>query len=741
MPEYLAPGVFVEEVSFRAKSIEGVGTSVAGIVGPTRTGPLRGKPEVVTSFARFTQVFGDAADLSFTGGAVLNHTAIAARAFFENGGKQLFVVRVARHVNDTDAGGAVNAPGAAVFARRADANNHVTFRARFPGAAGNYWLEVLWHASGNLLATEHPASLAEGEIAFLTATGVPLAARDAALDNNDVPDASFPLTVQAMVRRQGTGYRIVGNRAVITAADGVVAAADLAPADGEEGVLLAAALVNGPATTVSFTRIRARAPASGPLVDGVAAELRLARETDLSMHTGAAHWGRLRVLRGTLNAAGDTFTVTAGGLNTGVLANIPVPLSLLAAAPAGTAVVLPREDFDLDVHTRTADGAPGEIVWSVGNLTTAASGERSLGALLPEAPPRREAQLINPVSCEIGAAATTRAQVLAALDSLFDGPALDPANLDGPRYLIDLRLGTPGADGDAPVAADYAGENDIIQGSTGFAALEDIEDVSIVMTPAAAADADNHQGVVQAMWAHCRRMRYRVGIVDARQGMALSEVRDWAGQFPDSRLALYYPWIVTTDPTGARNSITVPPAGFIAGVYANTDINRGVHKAPANEPIIGALRFDQDINRFQQELLNPNGINCLRSFPGGGQRVWGGRTLEVRDPEWKYVNVRRYFLYLERSIDRSTQWVVFEPNGERLWANVRSAVEDFLYNEWFNGRLLGGSPKAAYFVRCDRSTMTQNDLDNGRLVCLVGVAPLTPAEFVIFRVGQKTADG
>lgn len=164
-----------------------------------------------------------------------------------------------------------------------------------------------------------------------------------------------------------------------------------------------------------------------------------------------------------------------------------------------------------------------------------------------------------------------------------------------------------------------------------------------------------------------------------------------------------------------------------------------MHKAPANEPVIGALRFAQDINRFQQELLNPDGINCLRSFPGRGHRVWGGRTLSS-DPEWKYVNVRRYFLYLERSIEKSTQWVVFEPNGERLWANVRSTVEDFLYSEWFNGRLLGPSPKVAYFVRCDRSTMTQNDLDNGRLVCEIGVAALKPAEFVIFRIGQKTAD-
>ena len=276
------------------------------------------------------------------------------------------------------------------------------------------------------------------------------------------------------------------------------------------------------------------------------------------------------------------------------------------------------------------------------------------------------------------------------------------------------------------------------EGKELFAALEDIEDVSIVMTPAAAADATNHQAIVAEMQKHCLRMRYRVGIVDSRDGMALSEIRDFRSNFDDSRLALYYPWVVISDPRGIVDTINVPPAGFIAGVYANTDVQRGVHKPPANEIVIGALRFAQDINRFQQELLNPNGINCLRSFPGRGHRVWGGRTL-ASDPEWKYVNVRRYFLYLERSIEKSTQWVVFEPNGERLWDNVRSTVEGFLYNEWINGRLLG-SDKTAYFVRCDRSTMTQNDLDNGRLVVEIGVAALKPAEFVIFRIGQKTAD-
>jgi phage tail sheath protein FI len=240
------------------------------------------------------------------------------------------------------------------------------------------------------------------------------------------------------------------------------------------------------------------------------------------------------------------------------------------------------------------------------------------------------------------------------------------------------------------------------------------------------------------MQQHCNKMRYRMGIIEAGQGSSVADVQAFRAQLSDTRLALYYPWVKTASPDGSGDVI-LPPSGFLAGIYADTDVLRGVHKAPANEVIQGVTGLELYVNTFQQEVLNPVGINCLRLFPNRGYRVWGGRTLSD-DPDWRYVNVRRYFMFLEHSIDNSTQWVVFEPNGEALWANVTATVSDFLYSEWRNGHLLGSKPDQAYFVRCDRTTMTQNDLDNGRLVCLVGVAPLKPAEFVIFRIGQKTAD-
>lgn len=718
MPEYLAPGVYVEEVSFRSKSIEGVGTSVAGIVGPTRFGPVRGKPEVVTSFAEFTRLYGDVGDLTLGPYTVLNHTAMAAKAFFDGGGKQLFVSRIANF------GGAEDG-----LSEASDAGGNVIFQSRFPGVMGDFTLEVEWRDSENLIQSTVTSTPAENEIVFLDATGLPAEA----IANGALPGSHFPMAIRGLVERVGASYRIVDGLCEITADDAApLTAADLASGDDH---LVAANLVNDADNTVTFTRVVAKRPTSGALADGTAAVLSFNEETDLSTFFTGTHWGTLLTLRGSLNGAGTVFTVDGSGLNDGVATPISLNLAALAAAPDTVRRMMVQRTFDISVRN---GGANDPVIYTYGNISTAPLADNSLSAVLAADPAKRYDKLTSPVQCTL-ADSISGDDVMAALFEMFDPAAMNPgpASVDEARYLITMG---GGSDGDTLVALQYGGVTDEVNGSTGFAALEDIEDIAIVMVPAAAAtDAINHQGIIAEMQKHCRKMRYRVGIVDSREAMTISEVREFRSNFDDSRLALYYPWVVAADPRGIVPTVNLPPSGFIAGVYANTDVLRGVHKAPANEPVIGALGFAQDINRFQQELLNPDGVNCLRSFPGRGHRVWGGRTLDGSDPEWKYVNVRRYFLYLERSIEKSTQWVVFEPNGERLWDNVRITVENFLYNEWVNGRLLG-SAKTAYFVRCDRSTMTQNDLDNGRLVCEIGVAALKPAEFVIFRIGQKTAD-
>src|ERR1019366_5058644 len=197
-------------------------------------------------------------------------------------------------------------------------------------------------------------------------------------------------------------------------------------------------------------------------------------------------------------------------------------------------------------------------------------------------------------------------------------------------------------------------------------------------------------------------------------------------QLDSTYAALYYPWVTLLDPV-TRAEINLPPSGFVCGIYARNDITRAVYKAPANEVVNLAIGFEALLNTAQKDVLNPLGVNYFRPFEGRGFRLWDARTI-ASGPEWKYVNLRRYIAYLEHSIDKGTRWAVFEPNGDQLWANVRRTVSDFLLNEWQTGALLGDKPEKAYFVRCDRSTMTQDDLDYGRLVCLIGVAPLRQAD-------------
>ncbi|HYO70663.1 MAG TPA: phage tail sheath subtilisin-like domain-containing protein, partial [Archangium sp.] len=321
-------------------------------------------------------------------------------------------------------------------------------------------------------------------------------------------------------------------------------------------------------------------------------------------------------------------------------------------------------------------------------------------------------------------------------DTLLSGVNLYDALFDkGGTRAFTLK---DGSDGAPPTPAEY---------ETALQVLADLENISIVAAPGSTAySEDTAKGVRIALLNQASNPRaYRVAVLDTPSKQTDGTAKIWRSQIDSKYAALYYPWVVVSNPLARPGDDTIPkelllpPSGFVCGIYARNDVERGVFKAPANEVVRSALRFEKDVNFAQQSDLNPLGINCLRFFPGRGYRVWGARTVSS-DPEWKYLNVRRYFNFLERSIDVGTQWAVFEPNGERLWSNIRETIGSFLETQWRSGALLGSDPKQAYFVRCDRSTMTQDDLDNGRLICLVGVAVVKPAEFVIFRIGQKTAD-
>jgi phage tail sheath protein FI len=262
-------------------------------------------------------------------------------------------------------------------------------------------------------------------------------------------------------------------------------------------------------------------------------------------------------------------------------------------------------------------------------------------------------------------------------------------------------------------------------------ALERVPDISIVAFP-----GQTDKGMQEAVIAHCEKMKYRVAVLD---GLNVKNPEDALKRRNEigsdtGHAALYYPWLkVRDDATG--ETITIPPSGHVAGIYARTDTERGVHKAPANEKLRNIVGLSYTLTFAENETLNPAGVNCLRAFPGQGSLVWGARTIS-KNPSWMYVNVRRLFAYLESSIERSTSWVVFEPNDEKLWARVRQTITNFLTTTWRDGALMGSTPEEAFFVRCDRTTMTQDDIDNGRLICVIGVAPVKPAEFVIFKISQ-----
>ncbi len=338
-----------------------------------------------------------------------------------------------------------------------------------------------------------------------------------------------------------------------------------------------------------------------------------------------------------------------------------------------------------------------------------------------------------------------------ALREDYDNLSSDPQSADyylkrvnGSSHVVTLTAGPSGArpqnttkvamlrdgkDGDKITLADYEGQDDPAKGPvTGLAGLSAVDEISMLCAP----DEGTIEGLTDRLIASCELLKDRFAILQAPQDAG--SIANLRPPTDSKYAALYYPWIKILD-AASGTELLIPPGGHVAGIYARSDVERGVHKAPANEVVRGAIGLQFQITKGDQEILNPRGVNCIRSFMGRGIRVWGARTISS-DPLWKYVNVRRLMMYLEESIDEGTQWVVFEPNDQRLWARVRQTISDFLTRVWRDGALMGTTPEQAFFVKCDETTMLPDDIENGRLICLIGVAPVRPAEFVIFRIAQ-----
>lgn len=329
---------------------------------------------------------------------------------------------------------------------------------------------------------------------------------------------------------------------------------------------------------------------------------------------------------------------------------------------------------------------------------------------------------------------STMAKITLNLETKLDDPlVLLGAPPESESLRIELSGGLNGTM-DAVNAGTFNGVDTGPGKRTGIEAFQEISDVSIMAVPGIT-DAN-----VQAkLIAHCEGLTSRFAVLDAPQdATSINDLNEHKSAYDTSYAALYAPWVQVFDPSLKRPTF-LPPSGSVCGIYARTDIERGVHKAPANEVVRGCTGLSVTYNMAEQGKLNPNGINLIRALPGQGIRVWGARTCSS-DGNWKYVNVRRLFIFLEESIRANTNWAVFEPNDEGLWSRVKGTITLFLETQRRNGALMGTTPEEAYYVDVGRNTMSQDDILNGRLICEIGVAPVRPAEFVIFRITQKMQD-
>jgi hypothetical protein len=432
-------------------------------------------------------------------------------------------------------------------------------------------------------------------------------------------------------------------------------------------------------------------------------------------------------LLGVPGAGGAAPTLYTNGTSGVFMSTAATPVPLVPSPQTTPATPLPTNLYVLTLQI-TAPSASGQpmVYTSVGFDPT---GPYYLGAVLGLTPPRSVDALQNQVWFNVASTLTTPAQLFAALFPTWNDPtSATPVTAPAVFTLAN------GNDGVAPGPTDYA---------TALSYLTPLEDIAIVATPGASVFPQGNAIQSTSLIEHVEAQRaYRIAILETGPALLAADYESVRAQIDSSYAALYVPWVLTPNPlavsgTSTPAQIAVPPTGFMAGIYARNDELNSVAKAPANEVVLGALDLERHISFAEQSVLNPVGINCLRFFPNRGYRVWGARTVSS-DTSLMYVNVRRYLIYLEHSIDQGTQWAVFENNGPSLWARVTDSIDSFLNNEFASGNLMGTSPSQSYFVRCDRTTMTQNAIDSGQLICLVGVALLKPAEFVIFRVGQMT---
>jgi len=719
MPEYLHPGVYIEEL-LGPQPIQGVSTSTTGMVGVTQKGPTEGKPVLVTSFADFRQQFGsflnppddDAErlrwELDDQQGGHWWRFPLAVKGFFDNGGLRLYVKRVVSSqataafatvptsvITDRPPGAATDplrlvAP-AAPAPPAAAPPDLLRAAAKASGGWGNsIYVRVRPDRARRIQAVNAQGT---GPLATTLATELAQGGTSAVL--------KWPARLESV-----TGPVVVeigGARSLVNAV----------PNAANERVTLTLTQA-APARKPSGTAVKIFRSVGQPLA-GAAGQFTvpLARTSEDAVYPGAL------VLVGPNEARATVTAVTPPpAAQPAPGPRVPGTVTLTAVTPASFPPVFESDVVEVveaavDVRYQPDTGEP--------EITEAFSGLR-LDQL--RGTPQSIVDAVNADSNLVSLELLDVPPETTVAWNLFPGGQ----STDGDGYL-KLDNGDDRLSDLAP--QDFVGTDGGSGHRTGIQALEDIEDIAICAVPGIWA-----RSVQSALIAHCELLRDRFAVLDPQHDLGIQEVLAFRSPLDSNYAALYYPWVTVPDPFTGEN-IPMPPSGHMTGVYALVDTERGVHKAPANVVIQQIVGFDSDVNEREQDLLNPVGINALREFPMRGLRVWGARTISSV-PEWRYVNVRRLFIFIEDSIKQGTQWVVFEPNAEPLWALVTQAITNFLDTVWRTGALEGTKQEEAFFVRCDRSTMTEDDIANGRLIVEIGIAPVKPAEFVIFRFRQKT---
>lgn len=830
MPEYLAPGVFVEEVSGGAKSISGVSTSTIGMVGMAERGPVN-TPTLVTNFGTFVRIFGGMLDHRvFTGNR--NALPYAVQGAFDNGAGRVYINRIVGAnasfgVVDLLGNAAAN-PAATALSERAIAGATVI---RIDDGtnlgAGDRLLISEGARSEYVTAQSDPVAIGVALAGRLHADQADTLAADQqaapTVDTDLTPEvtgdmdaggalALSPAAVAALTAGQILRIRQTGDPDGTTEFVTITAAGaadfneltllfDHPQADVEVHVVTL--VDSGTSTTVDGNTL------AGANIVALANTAGLAEGDVIAIGAGATR--EFHMVRAIVSDLSIGTTPTQAIHGTGIEVLRQVPLIRVHAKDEGvwSDRLQVRARLSPLCETTVAAGAaqndnPITLTTAVGLYPGSVVSIQRAGAEIARQRVTAVDQGENQIELDGGAAVALNpddvvisqefalviellgADGKVAMDEAFDNLAIDPAH---PRYaptilgafdraagegeqaglselvrLSDLTRDDTGTDlagaAEARLAVPFAGLTRSLDGGdddlanvdprtyvgqdaedvadrTGIHALTGIDDISIVAVP-----GQSDQIVQNGMITHCERMRYRIAVLDSVANARMADVMAQRALYDSTRAALYYPWLQISDPFGrATDRLVIPPSGHVCGAFARTDRERGVHKAPANVVVRNILDLNAIITTGQQEILNPRGINVIRDFSnlGRSKRIWGARTASS-DSEWRYVPVRRLFLFVEKSIERGTQFAVFEPNSQPLWATVNRTLTNFLISVWRSGALMGTTPEEAFFVDVGPNTMSQADIDEGRLIVNVGIAPVKPAEFVIFRISQKTAD-